>query len=71
MIAEIDRGLGLIDERFTQLAAHGDERANRFLESLSRARTELDTMAAQASSQDRRSARSPSARRRFAKASTG
>ena len=52
MIAEIDRGLGLIDERFTQLAAHGDERANRFLESLSRARTELDTMAAQASSQD-------------------
>jgi predicted nucleic acid-binding Zn-ribbon protein len=52
MIAEIDRGLSLIDERFTQLAAHGDERANRFLESLSRARTELDTMAAQASSQD-------------------
>ena len=38
MIAEIDRGLALIDERFTQLAAHGDERANRFLESLSRAR---------------------------------
>ena len=52
MIAEIDRGLALIDERFTQLAAHGDERANRFLESLSRARTELDTMAAQATTQD-------------------
>jgi DNA repair exonuclease SbcCD ATPase subunit len=52
MIAEIDRGLALIDERFTQLAANGDERANHFLESLTRARTELDTLAAQASSQD-------------------
>jgi len=52
MIAEIDRGLALIDERFTELAAHGDERANRFLESLTRARRELDTLAAQASTQD-------------------
>jgi DNA repair exonuclease SbcCD ATPase subunit len=52
MIAEIDRGLSLIDERFTQLAANGDQRANSFLESLTRARAELDTLAAQASSQD-------------------
>jgi hypothetical protein len=52
MIAEIDRGLGLIDQRFAQLAAHGDERANHFLESLTRARTELDALAGQASSQD-------------------
>ena len=52
MIAEIERGLALIDERFTELAANGDERANRFLESLTRARTELDTMAAHAGSQD-------------------
>ena len=52
MIAEIDRGLALIDERFGELASHGDERANRFLESLTRARNELDTLAAQASSQD-------------------
>ncbi|HEY4070724.1 MAG TPA: hypothetical protein VGM04_04100 [Sphingomicrobium sp.] len=52
MIAEIDRGLALIDERFSELATHGDERANRFLGSLSRARAELDTMASQASSQD-------------------
>ena len=52
MIAEIDRGLGLIDERFAQLAANGDERANHFLESLTRARVELDSLAAQASSQD-------------------
>jgi predicted nucleic acid-binding Zn-ribbon protein len=52
MIAEIDRGLALIDQRFTELAAHGDERANRFLDSLTRARAELDSLAAQASSQD-------------------
>jgi len=52
MIAEIERGLALIDERFTELAANGDERANRFLESLTRARTELDTLSAQAGSQD-------------------
>ncbi|HEX8842604.1 MAG TPA: hypothetical protein VF757_09935, partial [Sphingomicrobium sp.] len=52
MIAEIDRGLALIDQRFTELAASGDERANHFLESLTRARTELDNLATQASSQD-------------------
>jgi len=52
MIAEIDRGLALIDQRFTELAANGDERANHFLDSLTRARIELDTLAAQASTQD-------------------
>ena len=52
MIAEIERGLALIDQRFTELAANGDERANRFLESLTRARTELDTLAAQTGAQD-------------------
>jgi hypothetical protein len=52
MIAEIERGLALIDERFTELAANGDERANRFLQSLTRARTELDTLSAHASNQD-------------------
>jgi hypothetical protein len=52
MIAEIDRGLALIDQRFTELAANGDERAHRFLDSLTRARLELDALAAQASSQD-------------------
>ena len=52
MIAEIDRGLALIDERFTELASNGDERANHFLESLTRARAELDTLAAQAGTQD-------------------
>jgi len=52
MIAEIDRGLALIDDRFTELASHGDERANRFLESLTRARTELDALSEQATNQD-------------------
>ena len=52
MIAEIERGLSLIDQRFTELAANGDERANRFLQSLTRARAELDTLAAQATNQD-------------------
>ena len=52
MIAEIERGLSVIDQRFTELAVNGDERANRFLESLTRARAELDTMAAQAKTQD-------------------
>jgi hypothetical protein len=52
MIAEIDRGLALIDERFTELAAQGDERANHFLQSLTRARDELDTLAAHAGTQD-------------------
>jgi hypothetical protein len=52
MIAEIDRGLALIDQRFTELASHGDERANHFLESLTRARTELDALSTQAVNQD-------------------
>jgi DNA repair exonuclease SbcCD ATPase subunit len=52
MIAEIDRGLALIDQRFTELATHGDERANHFLESLTRARTELDALSEQATNQD-------------------
>jgi hypothetical protein len=52
MIAEIERGLALIDERFTELAANGDDRANRFLQSLTRARAELDALAVHAGSQD-------------------
>ncbi|WP_028970543.1 hypothetical protein [Sphingomonas sp. URHD0057] len=52
MIAEIDRGLAMIDQRFTELASNGDERANHFLNSLGRARTELDALAVQAGSQD-------------------
>ena len=52
MLAEIERGLALIDERFTELASHGDARANRFLDSLTRARSELDALAAEATTQD-------------------
>ena len=52
MIAEIERGLALIDQRFTELASNGDERATHFLESLTRARSELDTLAAHAGTQD-------------------
>ena len=52
MIAEIDRGLTMIDDRFAELASRGDERANHFLNSLTRARTELDSLAAQAGTQD-------------------
>jgi archaellum component FlaC len=52
MLAEIERGLALIDQRFAELAANGDERASHFLDSLTRARAELDTLAAQAGTQD-------------------
>ena len=52
MLAEIDRGLALIDQRFTELASNGDERANRFLESLVRARSELDQLGIEAGSQE-------------------
>ena len=52
MLSEIDRVLALIDERFSELATQGDERANRFLASLTRARGELDTLASQADTQE-------------------
>jgi hypothetical protein len=51
-LAEIENGLALIDQRFTELSASGDERANHFLESLTRARGELDSLATSASEQD-------------------
>jgi ABC-type transporter Mla subunit MlaD len=52
MIAEIDRGLTMIDERFTELASHGDERANHFLHSLTRARAELDLLSEMTGTQE-------------------
>ncbi|HWU92192.1 MAG TPA: hypothetical protein VN106_02975 [Sphingomicrobium sp.] len=52
MLGEIDRGLALIDERFTELATNGDERANHFLRSLSRARSELDQLGVDAGTQE-------------------
>ena len=52
MLGEIDRGLALIDERFTELATNGDERANHFLRSPSRARSELDQLGVDAGTQE-------------------
>ena len=52
MFAEVDRGLSLIDQRFAELASQGDERANHFLTSLGRARTELDALVGVADAQD-------------------
>ena len=52
MLQEIERGLALIDQRFTELSSSGDERANHFLESLTRARGELDLLASSAGEQD-------------------
>ena len=52
MISEIDRGLALINERFVELAANGDERAEHFLTSLARARSQLDALAEQSGVQD-------------------
>jgi ABC-type transporter Mla subunit MlaD len=52
MITEIERGLALIDQRFAELASNGDQRANHFLDSLTRARSELEGLASQASSQE-------------------
>jgi hypothetical protein len=52
MLSEIESGLALIDQRFTELAHNGDARAHHFLESLTRARDELDTLSLSASAQD-------------------
>ena len=51
MLGDIEQGLALIDQRFTELASSGDERANNFLDSLSRARGELDQLASSAGEQ--------------------
>ncbi len=52
MLADIDQGLGLIDQKFSELAANGDQRAAHFLDSLTRARSALDGLADQAGAQD-------------------
>jgi len=44
IIAEIDRTLTELDERFATFAQQGDERASRFLEVLGRSRSELETL---------------------------
>ena len=44
MVAEIDRALGELDERFAALSQAGEERAGRFLEALGRSRSELEAL---------------------------
>jgi ABC-type transporter Mla subunit MlaD len=44
MIADIDRALGELDERFTALAEAGDDRAGRFVQALGRSRAELEAL---------------------------
>jgi ABC-type transporter Mla subunit MlaD len=44
MVAEIDRALGDLDQRFAALAQAGDERAGRFLDALGRSRSELEAL---------------------------
>jgi len=52
LLSEIENGLALIDQRFAELAANGDQRAANFLESLGSARSALDGLADRASEQD-------------------
>jgi len=51
MVAEINRALGELDQRFAILADNGDERAGRFLSVLSQSRSELDALGESAEAQ--------------------
>jgi archaellum component FlaC len=47
MIAEIERALGELEQRFAALAESGDERAGRFLNAVGRSRSELEALGEQ------------------------
>jgi hypothetical protein len=51
MVAEIDRALGELDQRFAALADAGDERSGRFLQAIGRSRAELDALDQQSGAQ--------------------
>jgi archaellum component FlaC len=51
MIADIDRALAELDERFAALAQSGDERAGRFLAVLGQSRSELEALGEQTGAQ--------------------
>ncbi|MGI8706178.1 MAG: hypothetical protein ACR2JJ_10375 [Sphingomicrobium sp.] len=51
MVAEIDRALVKLDQRFAALAEAGDERAGRFVEALGRSRAELEAIGEQTGAQ--------------------
>ena len=44
MIAEIERALGELEQRFAELAQSGDERAGRFLHAVGQSRSELEAL---------------------------
>jgi predicted nucleic acid-binding Zn-ribbon protein len=52
MVAEIDRALGELDQRFTALAEAGNDRAARFVEALGRSRAELEALSEITGGQD-------------------
>jgi hypothetical protein len=52
MVAEIDRALVELDQRFAALAEAGDERAGRFVEALGRSRAELEAIGEQTGAQN-------------------
>ncbi|HET9811338.1 MAG TPA: hypothetical protein VFP53_06530 [Sphingomicrobium sp.] len=51
MVADIDRALAELDQRFAALADSGDERAARFLTALGRSRAELEAIGEQTAGQ--------------------
>ncbi len=51
MVAEIDRALGELDQRFAALADAGDERSGQFLQAIGRSRAELDALDQQSGAQ--------------------
>jgi hypothetical protein len=53
MVAEIERALGELEQRFATLAQSGDERAGRFLEAVASSRSELEAMGEQTDAQHR------------------
>ena len=52
MVAEIDRALSELDQRFLALAEAGDERAGRFVTAIGRSRTELEALGEQTGAQN-------------------
>ena len=52
LVAEIDRALAELDNRFAALAESGDERAARFVDAIGRSRAELEAMGQQTQAQD-------------------
>ena len=52
MVAEIDRALDELDQRFAALAEAGDERAGRFVQAIGQSRAELEALGQETGAQD-------------------